>query len=252
MNLRPQFSFRHRRTDLTRAVASPRIVAPHRAFARVLSARVASGLGAFVVAMVLTASVALAQTLGRAVGDFPNLRPNKTETAFGRLAADALRAAGKADVALINAGALRPGTLESGPIERTDLVNLLAFGEDKVVTVSLTGAQLRAALERAASVYPTASPAFLQVAGLNASIDPNGAVGARVGKISVGGTPLENSQIYRVAMPVSLAQGAAGYFNIWNGAQSSPTDVQLVDALGGYIRGQKEVTPETTTRFGPA
>ncbi len=242
MNLRPLLSLRLRRTHSPRAVASSR-----RAFLRL-----ATVVGALVLATTLTASVAFAQTLGRATSDFPNLRPNKTETAFGRLAADALRAAGKADVALINAGALRPGTLESGAIERNDLVNLLAFGEDKVVSVVLTGAQLRAALERAASVYPTASPAFLQVAGISATINPDAAVGSRVSRINVGGRALDDAKTYRAAMPVSLAQGAAGYFNIWNGAQSSPTDVQLIDALGGYIRGQKEVAPETQTRFGPA
>ena len=242
MNLRSLFSSRRRRTVSARAVAPSR-----RAFGRLTAS-----VGALMVAFALTASVALAQTLGRATSDFPNLRPNKTETAFGRLAADALRATGKADVALINAGALRPGTLESGPIDRADLVPLLSFGEDKVVTVTLSGAQLRAALERAASVYPTASPAFLQVAGLTATINPDGAVGARVARISVGGAALQESKTYRAAMPVSLAQGAAGYFNIWNGAQSSATDVQLIDALGGYIRGQKEIAPESQTRFGPA
>ncbi len=240
MNLRPLLS--RRRTN------SPRFVAPSRR----TFLRLAATVGALVLATALTAGVALAQTLGRATSDFPNLRPNKTETAFGRLAADALRAAGKADVALINAGALRPGTLESGAIERGDLINLLAFGEDKVVTVVLTGAQLRAALERAASVYPTASPAFLQVAGISATLNPDAAVGSRVGRIQVGGRALDEAKTYRAAMPVSLAQGAAGYFNIWNGAQSSPTDVQLIDAVGGYIRGQKEVSPETQTRFGPA
>lgn len=242
MNLRPFLSLRRRRTDSPRAVATPR-----RSFLRL-----AATMGALVLATAFTARVALAQTLGRATSDFSNLRPNKAETAFGRLAADALRATGKADVALINAGALRPGTLESGDIERNDLVKLLAFGEDKVVSVVLTGAQLRAALERAASVYPTASPAFLQVAGLTATLNPDAAVGSRVSRIMVGGNALNDAKTYRAAMPISLAQGAAGYFNIWNGAQSSPTDVQMIDALGGYIRGQKEVAPETQTRFGPA
>ena len=214
--------------------------------------RLATHFGAILVATVLLASVAVAQTLGRATGDFPNVRPNKSETAFGRLAADAVRATGKADVAFINAGALRSGTLENGPIERADLTPLLAFGEDKIVAVTLTGAQLRAALERAASVYPTASPAFLQVAGLTASFNASGAVGSRVARVQIGGSALDDNKTYRAAMPVSLAQGAAGYFNIWNGAQSSATDVQLVDALSGYIRDQKEVSPDNQTRFGPA
>ena len=242
MNLRSILSLRPRRA------VSPRVAVPSRR----TFLRLATTLGALVLASALTARVALAQTLGRASSDFPNLRPNKAETAFGRLAADALRATGKTDIALINAGALRPGTLEGGDIERADLVKLLAFGEDKVVAVTLTGAQLHAALERAASVYPTASPAFLQVAGLTATFNPNAAIGSRVSQIAIGGSALSDAKTYRAAMPVSLAQGAAGYFNIWNGSQSSPTDVQLIDALGGYIRGQKEVAPESETRFGPA
>ena len=242
MKLRSFFSSRRQRPASSHAVAASRRGA----------LRAATSVAALLVATLLLTGAAIAQTLGRATGDFPNLRPNKSETAFGRLAADAVRAAGKADVGLINAGALRPGTLESGPIDRTDIAPLLAFGEDKVVSVVLTGAQLRAALERAASVYPTASPAFLQVSGLTAAINSNAAAGARVGRINVGGSALEESKTYRAAMPVSLAQGAAGYFNIWNGAQSSATDVELIDALGGYIRGQKEISPDSQTRFGPA
>ncbi len=242
MKLRSILSLRQRRTRSSRAVAPSR-----RRFLRL-----AASLGALLLATALTANVAIGQTLGKANGEFSNLRPNKSETAFGRLAADAIRATGKADVALINAGALRSGTLESGTIDRADIVPLLAFGEDKIVAVVLTGAQLRAALERAASVYPTASPAYLQVAGLTATINSNGAVGARVERIQVGGQALDDQKNYRAAMPVSLAQGAAGYFNIWNGAQSSATDVQLIDAVGGYIRAQKEVTPDSQTRFGPA
>ena len=242
MLLRSPFSFARRRNT-----SPPRAAAPRRTFLRLVVT-----VGTLILVSALTAGVAMAQTLGKATSEFANLRPNKAETAFGRLAADALRAAGKADVALINAGALRAGTLESGDIERDDLTKLLAFGEDKIVSVVLTGAQLHAALERAASVYPTASPAFLQVAGLTATFNPDGAVGSRVSRIKVGANALNDAETYRAAMPVSLAQGAAGYFNIWNGAQSSPTDVQMIDALGGYIRGQKEISPEAGTRFGPA
>ena len=202
MNLRSPLFFARRRTLSPRALASSR-----RTFLRL-----ATIAGALVLASALTASVAFAQTLGRATSDFSNLRPNKSETAFGRLAADALRATGKADVALINAGALRPGTLESGAIERDDLVKLLAFGEDKIVSVTITGAQLHAALERAASVYPTASPAFLQVAGLTAALNPDAAVGSRVSRVMVGGSALQDAKTYRAAMPGLAGAGRGGLF----------------------------------------
>lgn len=196
-------------------------------------------------------SLASAQSVGRATADFPNLKPNRQETPWGRLVADALQSAGKADMAVINAGALRTGTLEAGAVESADISALLSFGDDDVVTLSLSGAQVRAALERAASAYPTGSPAFLHCAGLSADFDANASSGKRVSSIKVKGSALQDSSKYDVAMPVSLAEGAAGYFNIWNGAKAQPSGQNLLGAIAGYIKAKGEVSPESSSRFGP-
>ncbi len=193
--------------------------------------------------------VALAQSLGRASDDFPNLRANKGETPFGRLVADALLSQSGADCALINAGALKSGTLGQGTIETSDLEALLSFSDDDVATLSLSGAQLKAALERAASVFPTGSPAFLQVAGLRARFDSNLAPGKRVSAISVRGKALDEGATYAVAMPSSLAEGAAGFFNIWNGAQKRATGASLMQDLSAYISSKGDVAPDVTARF---
>jgi 5'-nucleotidase/UDP-sugar diphosphatase len=195
--------------------------------------------------------LASAQSVGRATADFPNLKPNRQETPWGRLVADALQSAGKADMAVINAGALRTGTLEAGDVESADITALLSFGDDDVVTLSLSGAQVRAALERAASAYPTGSPAFLHCAGLSADFDANASSGKRVSSIRAKGGALQDGANYTVAMPVSLAEGAAGYFNIWNGAKGQPSGQSLQSAILGYIKAKGEVTPENSARFGP-
>ena len=205
--------------------------------------------GVFVVALPLAA---LAQSLGRASDDFPNLRANKSETPFGRLVADALLSQSGADCALINAGSLKSGTLGQGAIEASDLEALLSFSDDDVATLSLSGAQLKAALERAASVFPTGSPAFLQVAGLRARFDSNLAPGKRVSAIAVRGKALDEGATYAVAMPSSLAEGAAGFFNIWNGAQKRVTGASLMQGLSTYIGSKGEVAPDTTARFAGA
>ncbi|PQV65373.1 5'-nucleotidase, C-terminal domain [Abditibacterium utsteinense] len=194
---------------------------------------------------------ARAQSLGKASADFPNLKPNRQETAWGRLVADAVQSAGKADVALISAGALRSGTLEAGDVESTDLAALLSFGEDNVVTLSLSGAQIRAALERAASAFPTGSPAFLHCAGLSASFDAGAPSGKRVTSIRVAGRALDEAVTYATAMPVSLAEGAAGYFNIWSGAQARASNISLQDAIADVFREKKEIAPIESARFGP-
>ncbi len=197
------------------------------------------------------APLALAQPVGRAAADFPNLKATRQETAWGRLVADALQSAGGAELALINAGALRSGTLSAGSVDGASLAALLSFGEDSVVTLSLSGAQIRAALERAASVYPTGSPAFLHGAGFEATFDASAPSGKRVSSIRVGGRPLSDETTYAVAMPVALAEGAAGYFNIWSSAKARKSNSSLLDALGAYIRGRGEVSPDNSARFGP-
>lgn len=193
----------------------------------------------------------VAQPVGRAQSDILNLKPNRQETPWGRLVADAVQSAGKSDIALINAGALRAGTLAAGDVESSDIALLLSFGEDNVVTLSLSGTQIRAALERAASAYPTGSPAFLHCAGLVASFDAGAPAGKRVTSIAVAGRALDDGSTYATAMPVSLAEGAAGYFNIWSGAQARPSQVSLQDATADYFRAKKEVAPSNAARFGP-
>lgn len=192
---------------------------------------------------------AAAQTLGKASADFPNLRSNKSETPFGRLVADAILSRSKADCAIVNAGALKSGTLEAGPIESPDLEALLSFSDDDIATLSLSGAQLQAALERAMSVYPTGSPAFLQVAGLKARFDSNAAPGKRISQVTVKGAPLGASATYSVAMPSSLAEGAAGYFNIWNGAQKHGTGATLIQDLSAFISTKGSVAPDNDARL---
>lgn len=204
-----------------------------------------------VVMVALAAIPASAQVVGKASADFPNSRYGRNETPWGRLVADSIRAAGGADIALVNAGALRPGTLNAGPVEVPDVSALLAFGDDDVVTLNLAGAQLRAALERAASAYPTISPAFLHVAGLTATFDPNAAAGRRVGEIRVRGRAVADQDRFAVAMPFSLSEGAAGYFNIWSGAESKKAGVSLRDAICNFIKGKGEVAPDNNQRFGP-
>lgn len=210
-------------------------------------------LGALLMALLISCGArgALAQVVGRAGADILNLKPNRQETPWGRLVADAVQSAGKADLSFINAGALRAGTLEAGDVESSDIAALLSFGEDNVVTLSLSGTQIRAALERAASAYPTGSPAFLHCAGLSANFDAGAPAGKRVTSIQVGGRGLDESATYATAMPVSLAEGAAGYFNIWSGAQARPSQLSLQDAIADYFRAKKVVAPSETARFAP-
>lgn len=210
----------------------------------------ATGLFVLLGVALLFVSWAWAQTLGQATGDFTNAKSNKSETPFGRLVADSLMAQG-ADAAFVYAGALRAGTLEAGPIERSDLEALFSFGDDGVVTLQLQGAQIRAALERAASAYPVGSPAFLHCAGLDVAFNAGAPSGKRIVSARVGTKDLNDTTKYSVVMPVSLAEGAAGYFNIWNGAQAKTLNITLLDCVAKYIGDKGQVSPDERPRFAP-
>lgn len=186
--------------------------------------------------------------LGRATADFDNGKPNKSETAWGRLTTDALRAASGSDVALINAGALRSGTLRSGAIEQEAIDALLNFGDDDIVTLTVTGAQLREALERAVREYPTADVAFLHGSGLNVSFNGRGGP-PRIVSVRVGGREVGAGDSVRVAMPVSLANDA--YFNVWNNAQRQSTRVKVRQAVANYITQRKTISPDGAARIAP-
>jgi hypothetical protein len=190
-----------------------------------------------------------AAPLGRATADFDNARPGHTETAFGRLAADALREETKADIALVSAGAMRPGKLAAGPIEQADLDALLSFGDDEIVTISITGAQLRAALERAVQAYPTNSPAFLHGSGFSGEFNAQAPINRRVTLARVRGREVGNEDRLTVALPISLAEGADGFFTIWNAKNAAHTGVSFSKMLANYIRARGDIAPDAQVRF---
>lgn len=202
-------------------------------------------------AVLLLANIASAAPLGRASADFDNTRPQKTETAFGRLAADAIRAATNADIALINAGALKPGVLREGEVTSAKINALLAFSGDEIATITITGAQLRAALERAVQAYPTGSTAFLHGSGFNATFNTQAPTNARLTMLRINGREVTNGDSISVAMPMPLVAGNSGYFTIWPGAKAIESHVSLADAIGELFKAQGSVSPDDSPRLAP-
>lgn len=165
--------------------------------------------------------------------------------------ADSLRSAAHTDIALINAGAFKRGTLKAGVIDDTDLDELLSFGDDDLVTITITGAQLRAALERAVQAYPTGSPAFLHGSGFVATFNSQAPINQRITMVRVRGKEVDSRDTLQAVMPISLAQGAAGYFTIWNGKDAQRTGVTLRSAVTDFIHSRGSVSPDPESRLAP-
>lgn len=134
------------------------------------------------------------------------------ETAVGNLIADAMRARGKADAAVMNGGGIRAGKLYAAGegISRRDVQAELPFSNNLVV-IQISGRDLKAGLENGVSQLPKSSGRFPQVSGIAIEVDVARPVGQRIVALQVAGAPLDPARIYRVATNDFLASGRDGY-----------------------------------------
>ena len=150
--------------------------------------------------------------------------PEFESTGQGQAIADEIRSAASADIAWIPAAMLE----EEG---KGDLSTYLKFGTDEIAVVKLSGDQIRAALERSISLYPSPNPSFLQISGLEVSFSKSAPADSRIRTVLVDGAELNRKSTYEVAMPITIARGGLGYFTVWK-----KTDI---------VRSLENVTLET-------
>ncbi len=144
--------------------------------------------------------------------DSRNASVRTGEAAIGNLIADAMRLAGKADVAIMNGGGIRAGKLYPAgtPLTRRDVLAELPFN-NRAVTFQLSGALLRRAIEHGLSQLPNAGGRFPQVSGMTVEVTLSRPPGSRVTAIRVGGAPLNDKRVYTVATNDFLARGGDGF-----------------------------------------
>jgi 2',3'-cyclic-nucleotide 2'-phosphodiesterase (5'-nucleotidase family) len=135
-----------------------------------------------------------------------------SETSTGNMIADSLREMMAADVAFINAGAIRgnayipPGTR----IRRREILTELPFGNISVL-LEVTGQELVATLEHGFSSMPDPQGRFPQVSGLRIAYSTKSPVGRRIRSVTVNGAPLDPERRYRLAATHFLLGGGDGY-----------------------------------------
>jgi len=176
------------------------------------------GFSALAVYLMPTVPAVSGEVVGQTRSRLDTLNADKQGTSFCDLTADAFRATGKADIALINASAFAPGSINPGGVTVDQVEALFQFPDDRLVVADVSGDTLQRMMERSVGVYPTPNDGFLHVSGLKVVFDPNRAPGERILSIKVlEGTrevPLNGSHTYRVATSRTLARGGLGYFKI--------------------------------------
>ncbi len=179
----------------------------------------------------------------------------KSEVSMGDLFADAVRASLNTDFAFVSASEIKEkdGQIARGTVSSEDVAAYVAYADDPLVVMRLTGRQIRQALERSVLIYPKNNLGFLQISGLRFSFDASGPQESRVASILVGekgNKPLQDSATYSVGMTSSMANGALGYWKIWskNDRQTS-TQTTIPDAIESFFRAKSSIDYSNLNRI---
>lgn len=192
----------------------------------------------------------LTETLSRT----PN---NAGESVLGDIIADAQLAAtsgeknGGAVIALTNPGGIRSDIVkrEDGGVTYGDVFAAQPF-RNQLVTMTLTGAQLKDALEQ--QWADPKRPRILQVSrGFSFAWDAGKGDGERIppDKMKLNGVLIDPAARYRVTVNNYLSVGGDGFFAFTKGTDQR-TGIYDVDALYDYFRSNSPIAPAAGGRIG--
>ncbi|HUZ17450.1 MAG TPA: 5'-nucleotidase, partial [Spirochaetia bacterium] len=129
-----------------------------------------------------------------------NVGDETQQTALGRAVTDLMRNKSRSHIAIARAESLGTG-LPKGPITEWDLIEAMPYGDDDLVVVRLTGAQILALVAKSQS--KSGGRGYLQFSGLTTQPASLG--------IRIGGIPIDPTRTYTVTCSEFLAQGGDGY-----------------------------------------
>lgn len=154
-----------------------------------------------------------------------------SEYALGNLLADAIRVQTGAQASLVNNGSIRRA-LPAGPVSWGILYELQPFA-NALVTVRVTGAQLREALEVAlGSGTPNA-----HISGLVVRYDPAAPEGRRVREVRLtGGAAVDDDDVVTVGLSEFVATGGDRFTSFAQG-QMTRTELVDLDAVIAHLQG---------------
>lgn len=179
------------------------------------------------------------------------------ETNLGDLCADAYRAIGGADIAIVNGGGVR-ASIPAGDITLGQIISVHPFGNSLCV-IEATGQEILDALEMSVRVMPEENGGFLQVSGLSfeinvktpssVTLDENGLFVSvdgdrRVQNVIVGDQPIDPAKTYTLACHDYLIKNAGDGYTMFQDNTLLQDAIMLdnqvlinyiTDYLGGVI-----------------
>ncbi len=198
------------------------------------------------------------QVIGSITGDITRTANAAGEQALGDVIADAQLEATDdefgAQLALMNPGGIRadlvcdPGEVSPCPVIFNEVFTVQPFSND-LVTMDITGAQLKSVLEQQFDNPAVGQQRFLQVSkGFSYSWSASAAIGSKVSNITLNGVPVDPTATYRITVNAFLSGGGDNFTTLASGTNRVVGPVDLA-ALVSYVGAHSPVAPGPQDRY---
>jgi 5'-nucleotidase len=158
------------------------------------------------------------------------------DSGLGNLIADALRVTANAQISFVNNGSIRVAELPAGPVTWGLLYSLQPF-ENRMMRLTLTGAQIRGIVEQSVS----GDNPGMHVSGMIVYYNHAAPAGKRVTRITVGGDELRDDANYIVGVTDFLATGTGdGYRGFGQATKREDVGLTDLEALIKYLQSQPQ------------
>lgn len=190
----------------------------------------------------------------------PGISVRNSETVLGNLVADSILYKAremdkKVALAVQHGGGIR-AEIPAGPVTTGDIVTVLPYSNTLSV-VTMTGAELKAALETSLKKYPDEYSGFLQIAGGRVKFDSTKPAGERVINVYVKNKKgeyklVKDTKTYKVATNFFIAKGGDGhdvFKALYEAGKVKELNVLDWEALRDYMMQLKTVPEKTEDRI---
>ncbi len=167
--------------------------------------------------------------------DKPAFRKYYKESSLGNILAEMNKNISKADIGLVNSGAIR-ADLNTGEITTEEVINIYPF-VDKYHVVEIDGKALKELLEYSYQL----TYGFAQLSGIKTKFDSNLPKGQRLIEATVNGELIDDKGKYTIASSSFLSNGGDGFSMLKEGKLISISEKNLIDEYIDYIREHPQV-----------
>ncbi|WP_261811390.1 ExeM/NucH family extracellular endonuclease [Microbacterium aurugineum] len=179
------------------------------------------------------------------------------ESTIGNFVADVQQSSTGADLALMNPGGIRANLMYAssgasdpdGNVTYREAATVQPFA-NTLVTLTLTGAQLKSVLEEQWQPAGSARP-FLKLGvskGLVYTYDPAAAQGSRITSMTLDGTPVDPAADYTVAANSFLAAGGDNFSTFKEGTGKRDTGKIDLQSMVDWFDANKTASPDYAQR----